>query len=168
MKAREFLTRQERKSVEARIAQAELSTSGEIRIHIETNCPGDPREKALRTFRILRMDRTVLSNAVLIYVATEPRKFAVIGDKGINAVVPKGFWNDVCEILSENFASDKRAEGLSKAVVRIGEKLSEFFPYSPDDINELPNEISYGDSLPEEGEVDPLKGEKEEPLKKDE
>jgi len=154
MRARDFLTREERKSVEDCIGQAELTTSGEIRIHIETKCKVDPRERALRTFSILGMDRTVLRNAVLIYIATEPRKFVVLGDKGINAVVPEGFWDDVCRLLRSKLSSDQRAEALTLAVRKIGEKLSEFFPYSPGDINELPDEISYGEDDADDSKPD--------------
>ena len=94
-RARAFLTKEERLSVESAIAAAEKLSSGEIRIHIETICPTEPKERALRTFHILGMKKTAARNGVLIYVASASRKVAVIGDSGINAVVPHGFWKDV-------------------------------------------------------------------------
>ena len=145
MKAREFLTREERKQITDAIVRAEHAASGEIRIHIESNCPSEPKERALRTFHILRMTRTSARNAVLIYVASESRKFAVLGDKGIDAVVPHGFWKDVCALLATHFSSGAYAQGLEEAVLLIGEKLQAFFPYREDDVNELPDEISFGD-----------------------
>ena len=36
------------------------------------------------------------------------------------------------------------AEGLAEAVEAAGEKLKAFFPISSDDINEQPDEISFG------------------------
>lgn len=152
-RARAFLTKEERLSVESAIAAAEKLSSGEIRIHIETICPTEPKERALRTFHILGMKKTAARNGVLIYVASASRKVAVIGDSGINAVVPHGFWKDVVDVLTDSFARNDNAEGLKKAVLLIGEKLSYFFPYSKDDVNELPNEISFedetvGDSQP--------------------
>jgi uncharacterized membrane protein len=143
MRAIDFLSGKERRRVESAIRAAERNTSGEIRIHIERKCPSDPRERALRTFHILRMTETSARNAVLIYVACNTRKFAVLGDKGINEAVPYGFWDDVCAVLSEAFAAGRNADGLEKAVTMIGGKLKAYFPYQADDVNELPDEISF-------------------------
>ena len=145
LRARTFLTKEERQSIESAIAEAELRTSGEIRIHIETHCPSEPKERALRTFRLLGMRKTAARNAVLIYVASNSRKIAVIGDKGINDVVPFGFWKDVIALLTAAFSKGEYAEGLKSAVLLVGEKLSEFFPYQRDDVNELSDEISFED-----------------------
>ena len=146
MKARDFLTREECRRVEAAIAAAERCTSGEIRIHVERKCSSDPRERALRSFHFLGMTGTATRNAVLIYVACESRKFAVLGDKGINEAVPAGFWNDVCTVLGEAFSAGRQAEGLERAVTLVGEKLKAFFPYREDDVNELPDEISFDEN----------------------
>ena len=143
MKAKDFLTREECRRIEAAIGAAERCTSGEIRIHIERKCASDPRERALRSFHFLGMTGTAARNAVLIYVACESRKFAVLGDKGINEAVPPGFWKNVCAVLGEAFAAGRQAEGLERAVTLVGEKLKAFFPYQADDVNELPDEISF-------------------------
>ena len=76
-------------------------------------------------------------------MACNTRKFAVLGDKGINEAVPYGFWDDVCAVLSEAFAAGRNADGLEKAVTMIGGKLKAYFPYQADDVNELPDEISF-------------------------
>lgn len=145
LRARAFLTKEERHSIESAIAQAEHRTSGEIRIHIETNCPSEPKERALRTFHLLGMNKTANRNGVLIYVACNSRDIAVIGDKGINNAVPDGFWKDVVALLTSSFSEGKYADGLKGAVSLVGEKLSEYFPYMREDVNELADEISIGD-----------------------
>ena len=145
MRARDFLTKAEKDRVTAAIVLAETATSGEIRIHIETKCSEDPRERALRSFNTLKMTETAARNGVLIYVASDSRKFAVIGDKGINDVVPEDFWADVCVLLHDAFAEEKYADGLENAVRLIGQKLQDYFPYQEDDVNELPDEISIAD-----------------------
>lgn len=89
------------------------------------------------------MTETSQRNAVLIYIACNSRKFAVLGDKGINEAVPYGFWNDVCALLGAAFAEKRYADGLEEAVVLIGQKLRAYFPYQSDDVNELPDEISF-------------------------
>ena len=143
MRAIDFLSREERRRIESAIREAERSTSGEIRVHIERKCGADPRERALRTFHILRMTETSARNAVLIYVACQTRRFAVLGDKGINEAVPYGFWDDVCDAMGEAFAAERYADGIEKAVLMIGGKLRAYFPYREDDVNELPDEISF-------------------------
>ncbi|MDY6277559.1 MAG: TPM domain-containing protein [Bacteroidales bacterium] len=145
MKARQFLSKEQKKEVVAAIMEAEKATSGEIRVHIETSCNGDPKIRALRTFHKLKMARTAARNGVLVYVACDSRRFAVIGDKGINAVVPAGFWKDVVAAMGEFFKKEEYTQGLVKGVIMIGEKLKAFFPYQSDDVNELPDDISYGD-----------------------
>lgn len=144
MKAKDFLADTEKAAVVAAIKEAELGTSGEIRIHIDEECTGDPVKQASEVFRYLNMDRTELHNGILIYVACRSKVFAIIGDSGISNAVPENFWHDVSEVMHDSFAKGHFAEGLSAAVKMTGEKLKEYFPYSKDDINELPDEISFG------------------------
>jgi uncharacterized membrane protein len=80
----------------------------------------------------------------LIYLAVNDRKFAIIGDSGINAIVPENFWEDVKELMRSYFVRYKFANGIAAAIKLVGEKLKEHFPYQKDDINELPDEISFG------------------------
>jgi uncharacterized membrane protein len=89
------------------------------------------------------MTKTAQRNGVLIFLATGNKKFAVLGDVGINEKVPEGFWNDVVQIMREYFKQNKFAEGISEAVLRIGEKLKAYFPYEVHDKNELSDQISY-------------------------
>ncbi len=99
MSASKFLSEADKAILVKEIESAELRTSGEIRVHIESNCSSDPVARAVAVFNTLKMYRTKDRNAVLIYVAYHSRKLAIIGDSGINAVVPDGFWDDVKEVL---------------------------------------------------------------------
>lgn len=146
MKARRFLSKKEEQEVVAAIMEAEKATSGEIRVHIEDTCDVDPWIRAQHTFGKLGMHNTAARNGVLVYVACVSRKFAVIGDEGINNVVPKDFWKDVVAAMGECFSRGEFATGLAKGIKMIGEKLKAFFPYQSDDVNELSDDISYGDS----------------------
>ena len=143
MKADKFLTAEQQEIVVAAVRRAEKDTSGEIRIHIDANCTGDPVKRAEEVFVKLGMHKTELRNGILIYLACNSKVFAIIGDKGINDVVPENFWNDVAQTMSEYFRIGDFTGGLSQAVLLAGEKLKSFFPYQADDINELPDEISY-------------------------
>ncbi len=145
MKASDFLTDEERQEVVSAIQSAEKATSGEVRIHIENKCSGDPKEPALKAFHKLGMTATKARNGVLIYVAVESHKLAILGDKGINDVVPEGFWKDVIAVIKGQFAEGNFCAGLCKGLEMVGEKLKAYFPYQSDDVNELSDEISFED-----------------------
>ena len=146
MKAKDFLTEEQQSALISAIKEAEKNTSGEIRIHLDDTCREDPIKRAEKVFRYLGMDRTAQRNGVLIYLACESRVFAIIGDKGINDRVPEGFWNDVKDAMATDFRAGNFTVGMEKAIVAVGEKLKAFFPYQKDDVNELPDEISYEDN----------------------
>ncbi len=140
-----FLTPSQQEQVVAAIRSAELVTSGEVRVHIETNClENDVIERAKQVFADLGMHRTDLKNGVLFYLATDDRKFAVLGDKGINERVPDNFWNNVRDRMRAHFKKNEFAEGLSQGIQLAGEQLKMFFPRQANDINELSDDISFG------------------------
>lgn len=126
------------------IRRAEKNTSGEIRVHIEKKTEIPPMERALEVFYFLNMQETEQKNGVLIYVAYESKKVAIIGDKGIHAVTGNDFWDAEKEQLIHHFKQEKYCDGIVKAIEQIGGKLKQYFPYRSDDTNELTDEISKG------------------------
>ena len=145
MKAKDFFTQDELDKIVESIEKAELETSGEIRFHMESKCKGEALSRAIQVFKNLKMHKTDLKNGTLIYLATEDKKFAIVGDKGINEKVPDDFWDDVKEEMAKEFKDNEFVTGISNAVLKIGEKLKEFFPYQSDDINELSDDVSIGE-----------------------
>jgi len=141
---REFFTQEEITSIESAIAEAEKDTSGEICVHIDSLCTKDPIKRAQEIFKIRDLHKTKFRNAVLFYLAVDSHKFAIWGDKGINKKVEEGFWDDVRDLIQENFKSGNFAIGLEKAVRLAGERLQKYFPYEDKGaINEIDNEISF-------------------------
>ena len=137
------------KADEAKIVQvvreAEGLTSGEIRVHVESVCEEDEvLDRAAWVFKELHMEQTALRNGVLIYVALKSRRFAVIGDVGVNCLVPDGFWDSVRDAMLPLLARGRAADGIVEAVGRVGRFLQEHFPHRDDDVNELPDAISVG------------------------
>lgn len=130
-----------RKAVEA----AEQNTSGEIRVCIEKTCSEAVLDRAAKYFYKLEMDKTKLRNGVLIYMAVVDRKFAIIGDAGINAVVPGTFWDDTRAAMLEQFKYGRLIEGITTGVDLAGEHLKKYFPHGLDDKNELPDDIAFMD-----------------------
>ena len=143
-KVEDFLTQSEEKEVIEAIRIAELNTSGEIRVHIEKTSKGDATNRALEVFNVLKMDNTKLQNAVLIYVAVEEKTFVIYGDKGINDVVSKNFWDSTKDIMQSHFKTGDFKQGLVDGIIKSGEQLKKYFPYNATDANELTNEISKG------------------------
>jgi uncharacterized membrane protein len=143
MKASTFFTKEQQAQILASVKEAELETSGEIRVHIETSHKGEVLDRAAWLFKKLGMHKTAERNGVLFYLAVKDRKFAIIGDAGINAKVHAGFWDDVSELLKKNFKEGKFTEGLSEGILLAGEHLKIHFPHREDDVNELPDEISF-------------------------
>jgi len=141
-KIRKFFTTEEEAQIIDAIHQAELDTSGEIRVHIEEHCKAVAFDRGTEVFGTLEMHKTALRNGVLFYIATEDHKFAIVGDKGINAKVPAGFWDNIRDEMQAAFKRGDFVGGLSVGIAKSGNVLKEFFPYEEDDTNELPNEIS--------------------------
>ena len=117
--------------------------AGEIRVHIEDKCTGESTDRAAYLFEKLDMHRTELRNGVLFYLAIKNRKFAILGDVGINKVVPDNFWDDIRDLLLNHFRENRFAEGLIEGITRAGKQLKKEFPYQKDDVNELPDDISF-------------------------
>jgi len=142
--SRDFFTPQEQEEIKEAIMCAELDTSGEIRVHIENSCSGDIMDRAAYLFKSLGMNKTELRNGVLIYLAIKNRRFAIIGDQGINAVVPENFWDDIKSEMISHFRDNQFTEGLVSAIARTGESLKKHFPRAKTDSNELSDDISFG------------------------
>ncbi len=142
---KKFFTAEENKSIVDAIAQAEAMTSGEIRVHIEGVCSTESvLDRATEVFYHLKMNETIHQNGVLIYLSHEDHQFAIIGDKGINAVVPANFWDGTKEVMKEHFKRQEFLEGILFAIAETGSHLKQYFPIKSNDKNELPNEISEG------------------------
>jgi len=139
------ISKAEEEAIVAAIANAEMNTSGEIRVHVESKCNIDPYARALTLFYELKMDETALLNGVLIYVALDDKKLAIIGDAGINKVVPEHFWVSTKERMIAHFKEGKFADGIAEAVTAAGYHLKKYFPRANDDTNELSNELSRGE-----------------------
>ncbi|MCH2198745.1 MAG: TPM domain-containing protein [Flavobacteriales bacterium] len=129
----------------AAIASAEKSSSGEVRIHIDNHAKEDLMDRAAFLFEELEMHKTKDRNGVLFYLALLDRKFAILGDVGINTKVPPNFWDSIRDEMQSHFRQGAFIKGLCEGVEKAGEELKRFFPYQKDDVNELPDDISFGD-----------------------
>ena len=141
----DFIPNDGQRRIADAITAAERHTTGEICVHVTPRCRGNVMKRAARTFNRLHLYTTKRRNAVLIFVAYEDRKFAILGDTGINDVVPEGFWDGEVEELGRFLKAGRQVDGLCEVIARIGERLSQYFPGERDDENELSNEVTFDD-----------------------
>lgn len=138
-----FFSKKEKQHILEVIAAAERKTSGEIRVHVQKTTQDNFSEEAKRTFEKLGMTKTTQRNGVLIFFCIAQRRFAILGDQGIDQKVPPYFWEDIVQLMEVAFKEDRFADGLVAGIDKIGEKLQTFFPVEATDVNELPNWLSF-------------------------
>jgi len=143
-----LLTEEELRRIAATIAEAEATTSGEIRVNIHNRRSWRERklslhDLALKHFRELGMDKTAEKTGVLIFLCVHDRAFHIVADEGIHKRIGQEYWTALAETMSRHFKTEKFCEGLCFAVREIGELLTKEFPIAPGDSNELSNDVSF-------------------------
>ncbi|MBS7567101.1 TPM domain-containing protein [Mucilaginibacter sp. Bleaf8] len=141
----DLITTEEQKRIRRAVEDAEKNTSGEIRVCLEKKCSEEVLDRAAKYFYKLKMDKTSLRNGVLIYMATQDHKFAIIGDAGINKVVPDDFWETTKESMLNYFKQGKLTDGIITGITMAGDKLKQYFPHTDNDRNELSDDIAFMD-----------------------
>lgn len=142
---RDLFSDEDIEAIEAAVAAAERDTSGEICVHIDHGCKGDPVKKAKQIFAARNLHKTKFRNAVLFYIAIGDSKLAIWGDEGINAKVPDDFWQQEADLMLEKFKQAKYTQGLVEAIKLAGQRLQEYFPYEQKgSLNEIEDDVSFG------------------------
>jgi uncharacterized membrane protein len=138
-------------AIAAVVREAEAGTSAEIRVHLERTVPRvagqeglDALRRAREVFVHLGMHRTTLRHGVLIYVALEDHRVAIVGDEGIHTQVGEGYWSGVRDLMVSRLRQGAASAALVEAVRDLGRSLSTHFPRRPDDTNELSDSVSLG------------------------
>jgi uncharacterized membrane protein len=128
------------------VDEAEASTSAEIVVHIVRSLlPLEkPRARARRAFLRLGVHRTEKRNGVLLFVAMKKRCFEIVADEGADREIDRTVWKEIAEEIERTIHRDGFEKGICRGVSRIGAKLSERFPRSPRDVNELPDRPTVG------------------------
>lgn len=137
----EFLTTSEELAVVDEIRIAESATSAEIRVVITNRWILRTERHARRLFLQLGMHRTALRNGVLIVLFARRRRFAVLGDGGINAVVDPGYWERLAGVLSSHLHDGDKSGALIEAIRTLAATMASHFPPGDDNPDELPNAV---------------------------
>ncbi len=146
---RRWLTEADFDAISRAITAAEARTSAEIRVHLERHVKHrrwgrrvDALTRARRLFTHLGMHRTAQRHGVLIYLALEDRKLAIVGDEGIHVKVGDAYWETARDATIERLREGRAVDGIVAAVEEVGRVLARHFPRRPDDVDELPGEVS--------------------------
>jgi len=143
MKHRSFLNQLRHNDIVAAIRDAEQKTSGEIRVFISHKKVEDPVAAAQRIFEKLGMTKTHERNGVLIFVAPQLQKFAVIGDSGVHQHCGDSFWQELANEMSGCFRRSEFSRSIIHGVQKAGDLLAKHFPPKPGDKNELSNRVEH-------------------------
>ena len=138
-----FLTEYQMASLVEAIQSAEDHSTGEIRVHIDSNSEGNNAEIAFGVFKALCQNKTAERNAVLFHINFEQHYLTIIGDEGIHAKVHQSFWDQIHDEVTADFAKGNYHEGLRNAILKTGFELKKHFPVSGENPNELSNEITF-------------------------
>ncbi|HSN08098.1 MAG TPA: TPM domain-containing protein [Hanamia sp.] len=142
-----FFTEEENERIIQSIQEAEMQTSGEVRIFVESRCKYvDALDRATEIFSNLQMEKTELRNAVLFYIAIKDKQLAIFADKGIHeATGGDKYWKDAVKDILSVFSKENVVGGITTSIYKIGEALKIHFPYDKEvDKNQLPDEIVFG------------------------
>lgn len=140
-----FFTPDEEQQIASAIHEAELKTSGEIRVHLAKKIKKSAFDDATQLFEKLKMTETAEKNGVLIYLAVQDHQFAVVGDTGIHQKVTPDFWDKIRDAMQQEFKKGQFAKGIVDAIHICGQELARYFSRQSHDANELSNDISRED-----------------------
>ncbi len=136
---RHFFTDDQTKRIFSAIRDAESKTSGEIVVHLQRKSKGPVLEHAKKVFHRLGMTRKKHRNGVLLFIAVQDRRIAILGDRGIHERVSERFWEECLVHMREAFVRQDFLGGTLNAIAKIGAELSKHFPAEKGDANQLPD-----------------------------
>ncbi|CAA7386451.1 hypothetical protein CHRY9393_00746 [Chryseobacterium fistulae] len=138
-----FLTNQQIASLVDAIQSAEEHSTGEIRVHINSNTDIQNAQNAFDVFKELCMNKTKHQNAVLFHVNFEQKYLTIIGDIGIHEKVQQSYWDHLHDYITSEFAKGNYYRALKSAILETGIELKKHFPVTGENPNELSNEITF-------------------------
>lgn len=99
------------------------------------------RRRAVTVFKAAAERRTVGRTGVLIYLSMAERRAEIVADDAILKVTDDHTWGEAMEALITNVREGRPGDGICAAIERVGVVLSEHFPRSSGDINEIPDKL---------------------------
>ena len=99
------------------------------------------RRRAVTIFQAAASGRTTGRTGILIYLSLAERRAEIIADEAILKVTDDHSWGEAMTALLTDVREGRVGDGIVAAVERVGVVLSEHFPRSADDSNEIPDKL---------------------------
>ncbi len=99
------------------------------------------RRRAVSIFKAAAENRTAGRTGVLIYLSMAERRAEIVADEAILKVTDDHTWGEAMTALIAEVREGRPADGICAAIERVGVVLSEHFPRSADDTNEIPDKL---------------------------
>jgi len=99
------------------------------------------RRRAIAIFQAAAAGRTTGRTGILIYLSLAERRAEIIADEAILKVTDDHIWGEAMTELITNVRAGRVGDGIAAAVERVGVVLSEHFPRSSADLNEIPDKL---------------------------
>jgi putative membrane protein len=99
------------------------------------------RRRAIAIFKAAAERRTAGRTGILIYLSMAERRAEIIGDEAITKVTTPETWGEAMAALLVEVREGRVADGICAAIADVGTVLSEHFPRSAEDTNEIPDKL---------------------------
>jgi len=99
------------------------------------------RLRAERAFFERGLYRTKKNTGVLFFLSLLERKVWVLADRGIHEKMDQGTLDRFAKEVSRGIKEGRACDAFSQAIREIGVLLSQHFPITPGDTDELPDEV---------------------------
>ncbi len=96
---------------------------------------------AMEQFFLQNLHRTKSASGVLLFVSVAEHYVEIIADKGINDIVPDGCWHNIVSDFTARVQKGDVGKGFLQAIEACGVILTEHYPKSDGNMNELPNHL---------------------------
>lgn len=99
------------------------------------------RRRAVAIFKAAAEKRTAGKTGILIYLSLAERRAEIVADEAILKVTDDHTWGEAMTALLTDVREGRVGDGIVAAVEHVGVVLSEHFPRSASDINEIPDKL---------------------------
>jgi len=99
------------------------------------------RERAVRAFYEKGLYKTRKNTGVLFFLSLLERKVWVLADRGIYEKIDQETLNRFAKNVSQGIRDGRACDSLCQAIKEAGELLARHFPITPDDTDELSDEV---------------------------
>lgn len=108
---------------------------------LESRASAVAGEQAFQEFYAHKLHKTEAATGVLVFVSLLERRVILLADEGIDAKINAEFWANTDDAILDGIRRGSLRDGLVDGIQRAGQCLSEHFPWTEGDRNEIPDRV---------------------------